>query len=117
MYHLFFSFLKKVTRKSKLVTSQKWKESKKYTNDFINHFWKQDLSANNYLSNFADDLNVHKNSNVSKSSFVNIIADKLSSFDNNFLKLNGSKKRFIFKSSNSDFISISTLSINSLQKN
>ena len=70
-------------------------------------FGKQDLSANNYLSNFADDLNVHKNPNVIKSLTFNIIDDNFSSLDNNFQKLNGTEQHFISKSSNSDSISIS----------
>ena len=74
----------------------------------INHFWKQDLSASNFLPNFADDLNVHKSPSVSKSSTFNIIADSFSSLGNNFLKLNSSEQPFISKSSNSDSISIST---------
>ena len=66
------------------------------------------LSANNSLSNFADDLNVHENPNVSKSSTFNIIANSFSYLDNNFQKLNGTEQPFISKSSNSDSISIST---------
>ena len=73
----------------------------------MHHFWKKDLSANNFLPNFAD-LNVHKSPNVSKSSTFNIIADNFSSLDNNFLNLNSSEQPFISKSSNSDCISIST---------
>ena len=91
-----------------MVTSQKCKESKKRATYSIHHFWKQDVSANNSLPNFADDLNVHKSASVSKSSTFNIIADNFSSLDNNFLKLNGSEQPFISKSSNSDSISIST---------
>ena len=89
-----------------MVTSQKYKT--KRTTYFIHHLWKQDLSANNYLLNFADDLNVHKNPNVSKSSTFNVIADNFSSLDNNFLKLNVCDQRFIPKSSNSVSISVST---------
>ena len=50
----------------------------------MHHFWKKDLSANNFLPNFVD-LNVHKSPSVSKSSTFNIIADNFSSLDNNFL--------------------------------
>ena len=46
--------------KCKFVTSQKCKESKKRATYSIHYFWKQDLSENNSLPNFADDLNVHK---------------------------------------------------------
>ena len=60
------------------------------------------------MPNFANDLNVHKNHNVSKSLTFNVIADNFSSLDNNFLKLNGSEQHFISKSSNSDSISILT---------
>ena len=65
MYHLFFVWKKKENKKHKLVTLQKSKESKKRVNYSIHHFWKQDLSANNYLPSFSDDLNAHKNPNVS----------------------------------------------------
>ena len=105
--HIFCSEKNKVNKKRKLVTSQKCKESKKRATYSIHHFWKQDLSANNSLPNFADDLNVHKSANVSKSSTFNI-ADNFSSLDNNFLKFNSSEKHFISKSSNSESISIST---------
>ena len=74
----------------------------------INHFWKQDLSASNFLPNFADDLNVHKSPSVSKSWIFDVIADNFSSLDNNFLMLNTSEQPFISKSYNDDFISIST---------
>ena len=105
---IFCSEKNKVNKKRKLVTSQKCKESKKPATYSIHHFWKQDLSANNSLPNFADDLNVHKSPSVSKSSTFNIIADSFSSLDNNFVKLNSSEQPFISKSSNSDSISIST---------
>ena len=75
---LIFCSEKKVNKKRKLVTSQKCKRSKKRATYSIHNFWKQDLSANNSLSNFADDLNVHENPNVSKSSAINIIADNKS---------------------------------------
>ena len=60
------------------------------------------------MPNFAGDLNVHKSPGVSKSSPYNIIADKFSSLDNNFLKLNSSEQPFISKSSDSDSFFIST---------
>ena len=88
-----------------MVTSQKCKESKKCATYSIHHFRKQDLSANNSLPSFADDLNVHKKPNLSKSSTFNITADNFSSLDNNFLKLNDSEQPFICKSSNSDSVS------------
>ena len=67
MYHLFCFFLKKkVNKKRRLVTSQKFKQSKNCATYPIHNFWKQGLSANSSLRNFADDLNVHKNLNVSK---------------------------------------------------
>ena len=103
---IFCSEKNKVNKKRKLVTSQKCKGSKKRATYSIHTFWKQDLSANNSLPNFADDLNVHENPNISKSSTFNIIADNLSSLDNNFQKLNGTEQPFISKSSNSDSISI-----------
>ena len=109
MYHLFFvQKKKKVDKKRKLETSQKCKGSKKCATYSIHHFWKHDLSANNSLSNFAVDLNVHGNPNVSKSATFNIIADKFSSLDNNFLELNDTEQPFTSKSSSSDSISIST---------
>ena len=104
----FCSEKNKVNKKRKLVTSQKCKECKKPATYSIYHFWKQDLSANNSSSNFADDLNVHKSPSVSKSSTFNIIADSFSSLDNNFVKLNSSEQPFISKPSSSDSISIST---------
>ena len=108
MNHFFFSEKNKLNKKRKLVTLQKCKESKKRANYSIHTFWKQDLSGDNYLPNFSDDLNVHKNSNISKFSTVNITADNFFSLDNNFLKLNGSEPPLISKSSNSDSISVST---------
>ena len=98
----------KVNKKRKLVTSQKWKESKKCATYSKHPFWKQELSANNSLPNFADDLNVHKSPSVSQSSTFNMTADNFSSLDNNFLKLNCSEQPFISKSPNSDSISNST---------
>ena len=53
------------------------------------------------MGKFAGDLNVHKNPNVSKPTNFNTIADKLSSLDYNFLKLNHSEQPFISKSSKS----------------
>ena len=47
----------KVNKKRKLLTSQKWKESRKRVTYSTDHFWKQKLSANNSLPSFADDLN------------------------------------------------------------
>ena len=105
---LFFSEKNKLNKKRKLVTLQKCKESKKRANHSIHTFWKQDLSGDNSLPNFSDDLNVHKNPNVSKFSTDNITADNFFSLDNNFLKLNGSEPPLISKSSNSDSISVST---------
>ena len=81
-------------------------KSKKCRSYSIHNFWRQDLSANNTLSNFADDLNIHKSPSVSKSSTFNIIPDNFFSFDNN-LKVNSSEQVFISKSSNFDSISIS----------
>ena len=78
-----------------MVTSQKFKETRKCATHSMHHFWKEDLSANNSLPNFADDLNVHKSPSVSKSSTSNIIANNFSSLDNNFLKLNSSEQSFI----------------------
>ena len=102
MYHLFFCPEKnKVNKKRKLATSQKCKRSKKRATYSLHYFSKQDLSTNNGLSNFADDLNANESSSVSKFSPFNIIADNLSSLDNNFLKLNSSEQPFISKSSNS----------------
>ena len=77
------------------MTLQKCKESKKRATYSKHHFRKQDLSANNYLPNFADDLNVHKSHSVSNSSTFNIIADNFSSLDNNFLKLKSSEQFLI----------------------
>ena len=103
---IFCSEKNKVNKKRILVTSQKCKKvNEKGATYSIHHFWKQDL---NYLPNFADDLNLHKCPSVSKSSTFDIIADNLSSLDNNFLKLNSSEQPFISKSSNSDSISILT---------
>ena len=81
-------------------------KSKKCRSYSIHNFWRQDLSANNTLSNFSDDLNIHKSPSVSKSSTFNIIPDNFFSFDNN-LKVNSSEQVFISKSSNFDSISIS----------
>ena len=78
-----------------MVTSQKFKETRKGGTHSMHHFWKEDLSANNSLPNFADDLNIHKSPSVSKSSTSNIIANNLSSLDKNFLKLNSSEQPFI----------------------
>ena len=118
MNHLFFVQKKnKVNKKRKLVTSQKCKESKKRATYSIYHFWKQDLSAKNSLPNFADDLNVHKSPSISKSSAFNIIADNLSSLDNNFQKLNSSEPPLISKSSHCDSISISTSLNKSIPQN
>ena len=55
----------KINKKHKLVTSQKFKESKNCATDPIHNFWKKGLSANSSLPNFTDDLNAHKNLNVS----------------------------------------------------
>ena len=91
MYHLFFVQKKnQVNKKRKLATSQKHKKgSTKCATHFIYIylFCKQDL---NVLPNFADDLNVHKSPSVCKSSTFDIIADNVSSLDNNFLKLSSS---------------------------
>ena len=82
MYQLFFCSEKnKLNKKRRLVTSNKCKESKKCATYSIRHFWKQDLSTNNSLPNFADDLNAQKNPNVSKSSTFNVTADDFSSLD------------------------------------
>ena len=83
----------------------------------MHHFWKQDLFADNYLPNFADDLNIYENPNVSNSSNCNIITDNFSFFDNNFMKLNGTEQPFISKFSNSGSISISTSVNKSFPKN
>ena len=104
---LIFCPEKNKIRKRKLVTSQKCKESKKHATYSIHHFWKQDLSGNNHLLNFADDLNIYKYPSVSKSSTINIIADNFSSLDNNFLRLNNSEQPFISKSTNSGSMSSS----------
>ena len=69
------------------------------------------------MPNFAEDLNKHKNPTLCKCSNFNIIADSFSSLDNNFLKLNGSEQPFIFKSSSSDSISISTSVNKSIPQN
>ena len=55
MYHLLFVQENKVKTKCNLVTSQKCKENKKRSTCYVHRFWKQDLSANNFLPNFADD--------------------------------------------------------------
>ena len=88
---IFCSETNKVNKKRKLVTSQKCKASKKSATYSIHHFWKQGFSANISLSSFPDDLNVHENPNVSKSSTFNIIADNFSALDSNFQKLNGAE--------------------------
>ena len=100
-----------------MVTSQKCKESKKCATYSIHNFWKQGLSANNYLPSFGDDLNVHKNPDVNKFATLNIIADNFSSLHNNFLKSNGSEQPFISESSNFDSISIPTFVNKSIPKN
>ena len=87
MYHLFLLHKKNnVNKKNKLVTSQKCQGSKKRAIYSMHHFCKQDLSANNVLPNFADDVNVHKSPSLSKSSTFNIIADNFSCHDYNFLR-------------------------------
>ena len=68
---IFHSAKNKENKKRKLVTSQINKESKKRATYSIHHFWKQDLSANNSLPNFADDLNGNKSPRVSNSSTFN----------------------------------------------
>ena len=118
-YFLFFlifcSEKNKVNKKHKLVTSQKCKKrSTKHATYSMHYFWKQDL---NILLNSADDLNVRKSPSIRKSSTFDITADKFSSFDNNFLKLNSSEQPFISKSSNSDSISISTSFNKSIPRN
>ena len=85
---IFGSEKNKVNKNAKVVTFQKCKGSKKRATYSTHHFWKQDLSVNNSLSNFADDLNLHGNPNISKSFTVNVNADNFFSLDNNFLKLN-----------------------------
>ena len=80
----------------------------------MHHFWKQDI---NVFPNFADDVNEHKSSIVSKSPTFDIIADSFSSLDNNFLKLNSSEQPFISKSSNSVSISILTSVNKSIPQN
>ena len=60
-------------------------KSKRSATFSIHNFWEQDLSANNSLISFADDLNAHKNPNLSKFSTFNITADNFSSFDNSSL--------------------------------
>ena len=118
MCHLFFTQKKnKVNKKRKLEASQKCKESKRQATYSIHHFWKQDLSTNNSLPNFSDDLNVHRNPSVSKSSTLNIIADNFSSHDNNVLKLNDSEQHFISKSYSSDCISNSKFVNKSIPQN
>ena len=83
----------------------------------MHHFWKQDLSVKNYLSNFPDHLNVHENPNISKSSTFNLIADKFSSLDDITQNLNRTEQPFIFNSFISDSIYISTSVNISLPKN
>ena len=51
-------------------------KSKKRATYSIHYFWKQGFA--NSLPNFADDLNVHENPNVSKFSTFNIIVDNYS---------------------------------------
>ena len=100
-----------------MVTSQKCQGSKKRAIYSMHHFWKQDLSTNNALPNFADDVNVHKTPSLSKSSTFNIIAYNFSCHDYNFLKLSNSEQPFISKSSNSDSFSISTSVNKSIPQN
>ena len=89
-----------------MVTSQIYKESKKRATYSIHHLWKQDLSANNSLPNFADDLNGNKSPRVILQLLM--IADNFYSFNNDFLKLKIPEQLFISKSFNSDSISISS---------
>ena len=90
-----------------MATLQKCMECEKGATYSMHQFCKQDLSANNYLPNFANDLNIHENPNLSKSSTSNIIADNFSSLDNNFQNLNGTEQPLVSISSNSDSIPIS----------
>ena len=53
---IFCSEKNKVNKTRTLVTSEKCQESKKRATYSIHHFWKQDLSVNNALSNFTNDL-------------------------------------------------------------
>ena len=85
MWHLFFVQKKKVNKKYKSVTSRKCKRSKTRATYSIHRFWKQYLSSNNALPNFADDLCVHKRSSVSEFSTFNIIVDNFFSLDTYFL--------------------------------
>ena len=68
-----------------MVTSRKCKRSKARATYSIHRFWKQYLSSNNALPNFADDLCVHKRSSVSEFSTFNIIVDNFFSLDTYFL--------------------------------
>ena len=68
-----------------MVTSRKCKRSKTRATYSIHRFWKQYLSSNNALPNFADDLSVHKRSSVSEFSTFNIIVDNFFSLDTYFL--------------------------------
>ena len=68
-----------------MVTSRKCKRSKTRATYSIHRFWKQYLSSNNALPNFADDLCVHKRSSVSEFSTFNIIVDNFFSLDTYFL--------------------------------
>ena len=95
-------------KKRELLTSQKYKESKKRANYSIHCFWKQGLSANNSLFNYVDNLNVRKNPSVNEYSPGNIIADIFPSLEKNSQKMNGSEQSFISKSQH--------LSINLSQK-
>ena len=57
-----------------MATLQKCMECEKGATYSMHQFCKQDLSANNYLPNFANDLNIHENPNLSKSSTSNRMA-------------------------------------------
>ena len=91
-----------------MVTSQKFKGSKKYATYSIHHFWKNELPANNPLPNLYG---------VSKSSTFNIITNKFSSLDNNPPELSSSEQPFICKSSNSYSIFISAYVNKSIPQN
>ena len=84
------------------------KASKKRAICSMHHFWKQDLSAKIYLSNFPDQLDAHENPNISKSSTFNITGDNFSSLDDITQNLNRTEQPFIFNSFISVSISIST---------
>ena len=100
-----------------MVTSQKFKGSKKSATYSIHHFLKKELPANNPLANFPDDLNAHKSHGVSKSSTFNIITNKFSSLDNNPPELSTSEQPFICKSSNSYSVFISAYVNKSIPQN